>query len=285
MPAHPSAFCLLPSPWQISPSVLRVLRVLCGSSPRPCPAPFRAFSCSSSSWRPPRFPPAPPRATRSPPSPLTPPTIAPPASNPNPSPPRTPLNPPPPTSPTSTPTTSPSTARWTSTAASPPSAPPSPGPAPAYWSSTSIPPAGPLLATLPFQPTGGWDHWQDITANVDHSQAGVRDVYLLFRAPPGEPPNPRALVNLRGFVFLKSTITPATDAPDLATRLDSPDDPSPQGDRTPGAFLNAAITKHSTRKTPGTSTGRTSAIGATPNPGRVLQSRPDPRSSAPGLNS
>ena len=91
-------------------------------------------------------------------------------------------------------------------------------------------PTGPLLGACPFQPSGGWDQWQDVAANVDHSQAGVRDVYLLFHAPPDEAPNSRALVNLRSFVFLKSTVTPTTDAPDLASRLDSPDNHEPQSD-------------------------------------------------------
>ena len=90
-------------------------------------------------------------------------------------------------------------------------------------------PTGPLLVTCPFQPTGGWEKWQDITANVDHSQAGVRDVYVLFRAAPNAPASTRALVNLRGFVFLKSVVTPTSGVPDLAARLDSPDAHEPQG--------------------------------------------------------
>lgn len=83
-------------------------------------------------------------------------------------------------------------------------------------------PTSPVYATCPFQPSGGWNQWQDITANVDNSQAGVRDLYLVFRSPSGEKPNSTSLVNLQSFVFLKSVVTPTTGAPDLASRLDSP---------------------------------------------------------------
>jgi hypothetical protein len=66
-------------------------------------------------------------------------------------------------------------------------------------------PTGHLLATCPFDKTGGWQTWQDISCKVDNSQAGVRDIYLVFH---GDTQN--ALVNLRSFVFLKSVVASKT---------------------------------------------------------------------------
>ena len=77
---------------------------------------------------------------------------------------------------------------------------------------------GPLMATCSFKPTGGWQSWQDTQANVDNSQAGVRDVFLVFHGPPEG-----ALVNLSHFVFLKS-VAEAGQKVDLTSRLDKDDD-------------------------------------------------------------
>jgi len=79
-------------------------------------------------------------------------------------------------------------------------------------------PTGPLLGTCSFQPTGGWQSWANATCNVDNSQAGVRDVYLVFH---GE--GDAALVNVSQFVFLKSTVI-AGQGIDLSGRLDVKDD-------------------------------------------------------------
>ena len=78
-------------------------------------------------------------------------------------------------------------------------------------------PTGPLMATCPFQPTGGWQSWEDMTANVDNSQAGVRDVYLVFYGS-----DRGALVNVSRFVFLKSVVMTG-QAVDLSSRLDVTD--------------------------------------------------------------
>jgi hypothetical protein len=77
---------------------------------------------------------------------------------------------------------------------------------------------GPVMAICAFQPTAGWQAWEDTVANVDNSQAGVRDVYLIFHGPPGS-----ALVNISRFVFLKSTVV-AKQGVDLSSRLDVADD-------------------------------------------------------------
>jgi len=42
-------------------------------------------------------------------------------------------------------------------------------------------PKGALLGTCPFEKSGGWQDWRDITCEVDNSQAGIRDIYLIFR--------------------------------------------------------------------------------------------------------
>src|ERR1700743_2073003 len=39
---------------------------------------------------------------------------------------------------------------------------------------------GALLASCDFENTGGWQDWRDLVCKVDNSQAGVRDVYLIF---------------------------------------------------------------------------------------------------------
>ena len=60
-------------------------------------------------------------------------------------------------------------------------------------------PAGPLIGSCPFDGTGGWQDWRDVTCNVDNSQAKVRNICLVFRGDTRS-----ALVNLSWFVFLKS---------------------------------------------------------------------------------
>ncbi len=79
-------------------------------------------------------------------------------------------------------------------------------------------PAGPLLGTCAFADTGRWDHWADAECKVDHSQATVRDVYLIFHGAAGRP-----LLNLSRFVFLKSVVEPAGTV-DLSGRVDVVDD-------------------------------------------------------------
>jgi hypothetical protein len=81
-------------------------------------------------------------------------------------------------------------------------------------------PTGILIGRCAFENTGGWQDWRDITCKVDNAQAGVRDVYLIFRGD-----SKMALVNVRSFIFLKSI---ATSPPQAATgfpdRVDAPDD-------------------------------------------------------------
>ncbi len=86
---------------------------------------------------------------------------------------------------------------------------------------------GKLLGRCAIDATGGWDTWRDFTCNVDNTQSGVRDVFLVFHGPS----DGKALFNLQSFVFLKSTVQSAADCPDLAARVDRPDDGEPQGIR------------------------------------------------------
>ena len=58
---------------------------------------------------------------------------------------------------------------------------------------------GPLQGNCSFEDTGGWQNWREVSCQVDNSQAGVRDVFIVFR---GDTSN--ALVNVKSFVFLKS---------------------------------------------------------------------------------
>ena len=76
---------------------------------------------------------------------------------------------------------------------------------------------GPLMAICSFAPTGGWQRWEDAIANVDNSQAGVRDIYFVFHGA-----STAALVNVSRFVFLKSVVI-AGQAVDLFSRLDAVD--------------------------------------------------------------
>ena len=61
---------------------------------------------------------------------------------------------------------------------------------------------GPLMGSCSFENTGGWQNWREVSCQVDNSQAGVRNMFLLFR---GNASN--ALVNIKSFVFLKSIIS------------------------------------------------------------------------------
>lgn len=81
---------------------------------------------------------------------------------------------------------------------------------------------GPLMGTVNFLPTGGWQNWADAATNVDNSLATVRDVYLVFH---GESKG--SLVNISQWVFLKSTVIAGQNV-DLSSRLDSADDGEPQ---------------------------------------------------------
>jgi hypothetical protein len=62
-------------------------------------------------------------------------------------------------------------------------------------------PTGPLMGTCPFEGTGGWQAWREINAKVDNSQAGVRDIYLIFTGVTN-----LSVINLKSFVFLKSVV-------------------------------------------------------------------------------
>src|ERR1700743_2018154 len=64
---------------------------------------------------------------------------------------------------------------------------------------------GPIIGRCKFESTSDWQFWKDVSCPVDNSQAGVRDVYLVFR---GETTGP--LVSIRSFSFLKSIVTDAT---------------------------------------------------------------------------
>ena len=73
---------------------------------------------------------------------------------------------------------------------------------------------GPLMGVCDFTGTGGWDTYQDSACKVDNSQAGVRDIYLVFTGA-----GKTALVNVKSFIFLKSQVEPG-QLVDLSDRLD-----------------------------------------------------------------
>jgi len=79
-------------------------------------------------------------------------------------------------------------------------------------------PTGPLMGKCDYKATGGWQAWEDVTCNLDNSQSGVRDIYLVLHGAKGG-----ALGNLSRLVFLKSVVVMGQST-DLATRLDVPDD-------------------------------------------------------------
>jgi len=81
-------------------------------------------------------------------------------------------------------------------------------------------PSGVILGQCAFKSTGGWQSWQDVSCAVDNSQAGVRDIYLVFHGK-----GKRALVNVFSFRFLKTLIvSPGGNTPDLSARLDRVDE-------------------------------------------------------------
>lgn len=81
-------------------------------------------------------------------------------------------------------------------------------------------PTGVLLGSCSFASTGGWESWKNVACKVDNSQAGVRDVYLVFHGQ-----SKRALVNLQSFKFSKTLVGQMNEAlPNLAERIDAADD-------------------------------------------------------------
>jgi len=74
---------------------------------------------------------------------------------------------------------------------------------------------GPLMGTVAFKPTGGWQSWDDAVCPVNNSLSGVRDIYLVFHGAPGG-----AVVNISRFVFLKSLPIAKQQGIDLSSRLD-----------------------------------------------------------------
>jgi hypothetical protein len=80
-------------------------------------------------------------------------------------------------------------------------------------------PTGRLMGTCAFKPTGGWQNWQDVGCQVDNSQPGIRDVYLIFSSDAKS-----ALVNVSSFVFLKSVLVNSSQIPmGLSNRVDAVD--------------------------------------------------------------
>jgi len=85
-------------------------------------------------------------------------------------------------------------------------------------------PVGRLMGVCPFDNSGGWQEWEDVRCKVDNSQAGPRDVYLVFHGQ-----GTGALVNVRSFVFLKSIVMNPSEVPlGFPDRVDVVDD-EPQG--------------------------------------------------------
>jgi Carbohydrate binding module (family 6) len=83
---------------------------------------------------------------------------------------------------------------------------------------------GPVMGKCQIKKSGGWQQWQDIYCEVDNSQSGIRDIYLIFY---GEGAG--ALVNLQSCVFLKSISSSTKEVPaGFADRVDAVDD-EPQG--------------------------------------------------------
>lgn len=81
---------------------------------------------------------------------------------------------------------------------------------------------GPLAGSCSFENTGGWQNWRDVSCQVDNSQAGVRNLFLVFR---GNSSN--ALVNIKSFVFLKSipSVSKSQSIPlSFSNRVDVTDD-------------------------------------------------------------
>ena len=91
-------------------------------------------------------------------------------------------------------------------------------------------PAGQLIGSCPFDGTGGWQDWRDVTCNVDNSQARVRNICLVFRGDTRS-----VLVNLSWFVFLKSVVVNTSQISfGASTRVDVKDN-EPQATNSWGA--------------------------------------------------
>jgi hypothetical protein len=82
---------------------------------------------------------------------------------------------------------------------------------------------GPLMGVCSFDKTKSWKNWESFTCRTDNSQAGVRDVFLIFSGTePGQ--QAEGLLNLAWFVFLKSIVNdPAHVILGSPTRVDVPD--------------------------------------------------------------
>jgi hypothetical protein len=78
---------------------------------------------------------------------------------------------------------------------------------------------GPLMGVCPFNKTRAWE---DITCKVDHSQAGVRDVCLIFKGDTSAD-----LIKLTSFAFLKSLVAGTPVSLGASDRVDA-DDNEPQ---------------------------------------------------------
>jgi hypothetical protein len=85
-------------------------------------------------------------------------------------------------------------------------------------------PTGTLLGKCDYKSTGGEQKWQDVTCELDNSQSGVRDIYLVMHGAQGAP-----LASLSRFGFLKSVVVSGRPV-DLSTRLDVEDE-EPQATR------------------------------------------------------
>lgn len=80
--------------------------------------------------------------------------------------------------------------------------------------------SGPLMGTCHFMGTGGAQNWEDACCGVDNSQAGTRDIYLIFHGDANDTP-----ASLSSFVFLKSVVIDGTNVlVGSADRVDNDDD-------------------------------------------------------------
>jgi hypothetical protein len=77
---------------------------------------------------------------------------------------------------------------------------------------------GPVMGTCRFARTKSWEDWEDVTCKVNSSEAGVRDVYLIFKGD-GAP----ELVKLASFVFLKTVVSGTQVSLGSPSRVDSND--------------------------------------------------------------
>jgi hypothetical protein len=114
---------------------------------------------------------------------------------------------------------------------------------------------GPLMGICSFDKTKSWKDWESITCKTDHSQAGVRDIFLTFRSTEPEQSQPDALINLAWIQFVKSIVDdPAHVILGSATRVDAADS-EPQATRAWGipenGFTENFATGYSSRWTLG----------------------------------